>query len=81
MIELMNEILNVIGLGFLFGALFVFEPYNTVVEKYFNYKPFNCVLCLSFWCSLILYLIVGFNPVYAIYTAMLAEGTYRKLIS
>jgi hypothetical protein len=81
MIEMLNHMIHVFGFGILFGFLFVFDPYVSLYEKHFNYKPFNCVLCLSFWVSMVVYILFGVSPVYAVYTAMVAEVTYRKLVS
>ena len=76
-----NEWLVVSSVGFLFAYLFVFEPYAWLMEQYLSFKPFNCVLCLSFWASIIIFSAIGLNPLYAIYSALIAELTYRKLVS
>jgi hypothetical protein len=81
MIETLNHIIHIVGFGILFGFLFVFEPYVSLYERKFNYKPFNCVLCLSFWVSMLIYVLAGVSPVYAVYTALIAELTYRELVS
>lgn len=73
--------LTVIGTGFMFSFLFTFEPYGYFIENVVPYKPFNCVLCMTFWCSLIGYMLVGMNPFYSIYSAIIAEFTYRKLVN
>jgi hypothetical protein len=73
--------LIVIGTALMFAYLFVFEPYNELVEKYLNFKPFNCVLCLSFWVSTGFFFVIGINVIYAIFTAIIAEFTYRKLVN
>ena len=80
MIEIYNDWLVVSGLGFLFSYLFIFEPYGWIMERFLSFKPFNCVLCLSFWGSLIIYSFIDLQPLYAIYTAIIAELTYRKLV-
>lgn len=79
MIGIYNDWIVVSGIGFLFAYLFVFEPYSWFIEKV-PYKPFNCVLCLTFWCSLIAYAAIGMNPMYAIFSAFIAELSYRKLV-
>lgn len=79
-IETLNHVIHTVGLGILFGFLFIFDPYVSAYEKHFNFKPFNCVLCLSFWFSIVLYISVGISPVYAVYTAFIAELTYRRLV-
>lgn len=81
MIDIYNEWVLVSGLGFLFSYLFIFEPYAWVMERFLMFKPFNCVLCLSFWCSLMVYAYMDLNLLYAIYTALIAELTYRKLVN
>jgi hypothetical protein len=81
MMEIYEGWFLAIGIGFLFAYLFVFEPYGWIIENILPYKPFNCVLCLSFWVSLILYAAIDLNPLHAIYTALIAELTYRKLIN
>jgi len=81
MIDIYNDWILVSSVGLMFSFLFIFEPYGWVMERLLPFKPFNCVLCLSFWCSLILYSGIEVNPLYAIYTAFIAELSYRKLVS
>lgn len=73
--------LMVVGIGLMFAYLFVFEPYLYIIEKYLNFKPFSCVLCLSFWVCAIVYLIIGINLLYAIFSSLIAELVYRKLVN
>lgn len=72
--------LMVVGIGIMFSYLFVFEPYMYFAEKYLPWKPFNCVLCLTFWSCSIGYYAIGMNPIYAIFSALIAELVYRKLV-
>ena len=81
MMEIYNDCILVSSVGLMFSFLFIFEPYGWVMENLLPFKPFNCVLCLSFWCSLLLYAYLGVNPLYAIYTAFIAELSYRKLVN
>lgn len=81
MIDIYNDWILVSGVGFLFSYLFIFEPYGWIMERFLPFKPFNCVLCLTFWCTLILFVAIGVNPMYAIYSALIAELTYRKLVN
>lgn len=73
--------LTVVGIGVMFSYLFVFEPYGEFIESIAPYKPFNCVLCMTFWCCLIGYYLSGINPIYAIFSALIAEFVYRKLVN
>jgi len=81
MIEIYEGWFIAVGAGFLFAYLFVFEPYGWFMENVLPYKPFNCVLCLSFWASLIIYSLIDLHPLHAVYSSIIAEFTYRKLIS
>jgi hypothetical protein len=81
MIEIYNDWILVSSVGLMFAFLFIFEPYGWLMENILTFKPFTCVLCLSFWCSLILYAYLGVSPLYAIYTAFIAELSYRKLVN
>ena len=78
--EIYNSWILVSGVGLLFSFLFVFQPYGWVMENLLPFKPFTCVLCLSFWGSLILYTAMGENPLHAIFSAFIAELAYRKLV-
>lgn len=79
--EIYNSWLLISSVGLMFAFLFIFEPYGYVMERILPFKPFNCVLCLSFWCSLMVYAYMDLNLLYAIYTALIAELTYRKLVN
>ena len=81
MIEIYNDWILVSSIGLMFAFLFVFEPYGWLIGNVIPYKPFNCVLCFSFWCSLILYSYIEMNPLFSIYTAFIAELSYRKLVN
>jgi hypothetical protein len=48
-----------IGIVFLWLAFFSVNP---PLEKYLNFKPFNCIVCLSFWSVLIAYLLSFYIP-------------------
>lgn len=75
-----EELMRVICIGLLFTGLFVFEPWNRFVEKYLDFKPFNCVLCFSLYGSFMLMLFCSeLNPLYAIMSAFIAEFTYRQM--
>ena len=81
MMEIYNDWILVSSMGLMFAFLFIFEPSGWVMERALPFKPFNCVLCLSFWCSLLLYAYLEVNPLYAIYTSFIAELSYRKLVN
>tara|TARA_R110000868_G_scaffold58726_1_gene180936 strand:+ start:2646 stop:2897 length:252 start_codon:yes stop_codon:yes gene_type:complete len=78
---MMETILLIISAGFLGAALFVFEPYMEFIGRYANVKPFNCVLCLTFWVCAVVFYGMGFPVHYSIISAVIAELTYRKLVT
>ena len=81
----MNELyeiwLSVFAMGFMFAFLFTFEPYGYFIEKIAPFKPINCVLCMTFWLTTIGFWASGLNPAYGIFSAIIAEFTYRKLVN
>lgn len=72
--------MQTIAVGLFFTGLFVFEPYIRLYTKYLDFKPFNCVLCLSLWGGALIFLFMGREPQYAIISAFIAEFTYRKMM-
>ena len=81
MIDIYEGWFIAIGMGLLFAYLFVFEPWGWIIENILPYKPFNCVLCLSFWSCLIIFAAMDLHPMHAIYSSLIAELTYRKLVN
>jgi hypothetical protein len=76
----MESILLIISVGLLGAGLFVFEAYTEVMEAFLNFKPFNCVFCLTFWASTIFFFFAGYPVYYGIISAFIAEMSYRKLV-
>ena len=72
--------LGILSTSLLFVGLFMFEPYNKLTEKYLDWKPFNCLFCMTFWGSILVLMYLGITPLYAILCAFIAEFTFRKLI-
>ena len=73
--------LTVVATGLMFSYLYIFDPYVEFVEKRLNFKPFNCVLCATFWFSIPLTLILGIDVIYAFFSPLIAEFVYRKLVN
>jgi len=80
MIHVYHNALHIVAIALLFVGLFMFEPWNKLTEKYLDFKPFNCLFCMSFWGSILIMLYLGITPLYAILSAFIAELTFRKLI-
>ena len=79
--EIYNDWILVSSIGLMFSFLFIFDLYGFIMERFLNFKPFNCVLCLTFWSTLILYTAIDVNPLFSIYSAFIAELSYRKLVN
>ena len=76
---MMETILLIISAGFLGAGLFVFEPYMELTSRFANFKPFNCVFCLTFFGCAIAFYLIDFPMHYSIISAVIGEFTYRKL--
>jgi hypothetical protein len=48
----------IIGIAFIWIAFFHLTP----IADWLNFKPFNCIVCLSFWSVLIASIIIHFYP-------------------
>jgi hypothetical protein len=76
------EIITMVsGVGIGFALLYIFEPYSRFIDAYLNFKPFNCVLCTSFWASGLVYYFMDLSILYAVFSAFIAEMAYRKLVN
>lgn len=78
---LINDIVFSFCLGLAFAMFFVFEPYNRLMGEYLNFKPFNCVLCLTWWGSAVILYLLDINAILAFFCSFVAEFSYRKLIN
>ncbi len=78
---LTDNIIVSTSLGLAVAMLFVFEPYNWLMGKVLNFKPFNCVLCFAWWVSAIVFYAINMNLIFTFYSAFVAEFAYRKLVN
>ena len=76
---MIETILLIISAGLLGTGLFVFEPYMELIGRYLNFKPFNCVFCLTFWLTAAAFYAIGTPIYYSIISAYIGEVAYRKL--
>jgi len=49
--------------------------------KWLDFKPFNCVVCLSFWSAMIMYLIRYYLPTYSPFIDSLCIGGAAAYLS
>ena len=75
----MEQLILALCIGLAFAGLFVFEPWNYLVGKYLDFKPFNCALCMSLWGSILLMVIIGVPVHLAFISAFTTEFTLRKM--
>lgn len=73
--------LTVTATGIMYAFLYIFEPFVRFIDSNLNFKPFNCVLCTTFWGAVVLDLLLGINIIYAPFSALIAEFVYRKLVN
>jgi len=78
---LINEIVFAFSVGLASAMLFVFEPYNWLMGKVLNFKPFNCVLCLSWYISAAALYALDMNLIFTFLSAFVGEFAYRKLVN
>lgn len=77
----MSDLLLIISAGLFGVGLFVFEPYIEFVARFMPFKPFNCVLCMTFWGATIVFYLIDFPVYYAIISSVIAELSYRKIVN
>ena len=75
----MEQLILAFSIGLAFAGLFVFEPWNYLVSKYLDFKPFNCALCFALWGSILLMVCLDVPVYYAFISAFTAEFTLRKM--
>lgn len=81
MLSLINDLLMVLSVSLAMAMLFVFEPYGWLMSNWLSFKPFNCVLCLTWYVSAIVFYAMDMNMMYTFIASFVAEFTYRKLVN
>lgn len=74
-------VLMILAMGLSGTLIFTFDPWLHIVDKYLNFKPFNCILCVTFWVSAITYFCLDINVIYAAISAYIAEFGIRILVN
>lgn len=80
-VSLLNELLVVLSVSLAMAMLFVFEPYGFVMSRWLSFKPFNCVLCLTWYVSALVFYALDINMMYTFIASFIAEFAYRKLVN
>ena len=69
--------LEILGIPFLLISFFTL----TSLPNWLNFKPFNCIVCLSFWCTLFGSLFFIFAPITQPYLIALGYGGYASYLA
>lgn len=77
----MELLTQIIGMASLTAMMMNFEPLTALIDKYLDFKPFNCTLCLTFWLTIGPNIIMhgAMGPLISALEAVLAELIDRKL--
>lgn len=62
-------------------SLFLFDLSAKVIDQYLNFKPFNCVYCMSFWLSAIVCAVLKADVFVAFLGAFIGEMMFRQIIT
>ena len=77
----MELLIQIIGMASLMAMMMNFEPLTDLIDKWLNFKPFNCTLCLTFWLTIgpniMMHGVQG--PLWSALEAVLAELIDRRL--
>lgn len=85
MIEIIEIIISLIGIAFGVAIIQSQEWYDNLLLKLkLDFKPLNCVLCLTYWLSFI-FLLITTNILNAFLVSFIVAGLgeylYRKLMN
>jgi hypothetical protein len=69
----------ILGIAFLWVAFYHINPLP--FPKWLDFKPFNCIVCLSFWSVVFLSLIAHFIPSSEVFIHSLALGGFGAYLS
>ena len=69
--------IELLGIPFLLISFFTM----TSLPVWLDFKPFNCIVCLSFWCTLFAALLFIFAPTLQPYLIALGYGGYASYLA
>ena len=77
----MELLIQIIGMASLMAMMMNFEPLTDLIDKWLNFKPFNCTLCLTFWLTIGPNIMMhsAYGPLFSALEAVLAELIDRRL--
>jgi hypothetical protein len=60
--------------------VYVFDYTQQLIETWLNFKPFNCVYCMTFWVSAIAFPFIGINIFVAFFSAFVANEMFKQFL-
>jgi hypothetical protein len=61
-------------------GVYVFDYTQQLIESWLNFKPFNCVYCMTFWVSAIVFPLIGINIFVAFFSAFVANEMFKQFL-
>jgi hypothetical protein len=61
-------------------GVYVFDYTQQLIESWLNFKPFNCVYCMTFWVSAIAFPFIGINIFVAFFSAFVANEMFKQFL-
>lgn len=79
-----QEIIEVLYYSVLISAIlvgvYVFDYTQYLIERWADFKPFNCIYCMSFWVSAVFFALNGMNVFYAFVTSFITNEMFKRFI-
>ena len=81
---MIQEIIEVLYWSVLISAtlvgLYVFDYTQYIIQSLFDFKPFNCIYCMSFWVSAIFFALNDINVFFAFVTSFMTNEMFKRFI-
>ena len=61
-------------------GVFVFDYTQQLIDNWLNFKPFNCVYCVTFWVSAIAFPFLGVNIFVAFFAAFISNEMFKLFL-
>jgi len=58
-------------------GVYVFDYTQYVIQTFADFKPFNCIYCMSFWVSAIFFSLNDMNVFYAFFTSFVTNEMFN----
>jgi hypothetical protein len=81
---MIQEIIEVLYWSVLISAVlvgvYVFDYTQYVIQTFADFKPFNCIYCMSFWVSAIFFALNDMNVFYAFFTSFITNEMFKRFL-